>query len=222
MNTEFLGRSSSASDISFSMTAIASSGSQAKLKINHNGSLEPYAYAVGFGCKTNASVIVGGTADECFTPALLLSLADALNEAATDGSSILGFDVARIFLTKGVWIIPDFSGCGLGATEEFLPEKLDAKRLMELRLNGEEIRFNFRRNTPINEKLLAFLMASSCGYNINSERRWDDSSLCSRFSKELSRPAYSVKIGRDTPLYFSDIEPVLTRLLEAIMVFIAA
>ena len=221
--TNFHDKSVSSTSISSVISHLASQNKFAKIKIIHDKNLDPMAYAIGFGCKTNASLIVGGiNEDDWFTSSLLISFARTICEAIHQNESLLGINLNKLFSKKGLWIIPSMASSDPIKPYDIISEKLDPRRLIELKLSGETIRYHFGMKTPPNSKLMAYIFASSCGYLLDRKKSQDDDELCNWFVNELSRPAFSINVGRECDLSPSDVEPILTRLLESFLLFIAA
>jgi len=209
--------------VSSAISHLASRNKCAKIKIIHDKNLDPMAYAIGFGSKTNASLIVGGIDEsDWFTSSLLISLAQAICEALSQNNYLLGINLTKLFSNKGLWIIPSIASSNSINPYSFICEKLDPRRLIELKLSGETVRYNFGKKTPPNSKLMAYIFASSCGYLLDRKKSHDEDELCNWFVNELSRPAFSIFVGRECDLSPSDVEPILTRLLESFLLFIAA
>lgn len=209
----------SKSGISSFLSSLASENKNAKLKIIHDNNFEPFVYAIGFGNKINSSLIVGGIdMEDNLSSAILLELATILSKAMLKNDDILGIDSKRMFQKKGVWIIPNYKSLSCDKSFNFISEKLSPKRLLELNIGDSQVKYDFGKKTPANSRLFAYLLASSCSYNIDISENYDENSLCSWFVKEFIKPAYKISIGQD----FENTNEALTRFLEAFMLFIAS
>ena len=223
MLTKYNEKPLSKAGVSCTLTSIVAKSDYARLKIVHDENFDPFAYAIGFGCKTNSSLLIGGTSDnDEFSSSLLIAFAKTLCDSLAKNDMLLGIDLRQLFFKKGLWIIPDYKLAKSDVAFNFISEKLNPKRIMELNLGKESLKYNFGKRTPVNSKLLAYLLASSCGYNIDMNENEVENNLCSWFSKEFSRPSYSLSIGNEQELPSADIETVLDKLLEAFIIFIAA
>lgn len=206
--------------ISSELTSMVGENDFARLKLFHGNNLEPFAYAIGFGNKFNSSLIVGGSHEEdSFSQQILILLAKLICESISKNNFPLGVNLSQLFIKKGLWIIPDLKLANQKNAQNFIEEKLNPKRLMDVNLFSQAVKYNFGKNVPVNSKLLAYLLASSSGYNI--EMGENNSKICEWFACKLRRPAYSLSIGNE------DVESLttdnfLSKLLEAFIIFIAA
>jgi len=221
--TKFNRNTISKPSISGEITSLVAESDFARLKIIHDENLNPLAYAVGFGCAKNSSLIVGGTeGNKFFVQGLLMKLAKTLSEMLSQNKSLLGIDIRKLFIQKGIWIIPSFNSVCVKNSLGFISERIDPKRLMEIHANGEGIKYNFGNKTPANSRLFAYILASSSGYSLDATPCKDENSLCKWFVSELSRQAYLLELGRNSSSCGDTLDEIFDRVLEAFLVFIAA
>lgn len=204
--------------------ALASTNKSVRIKSIITDHDSDYPYAIGFGCKSNASLILGGADEEdSLTTQLLLLFIECLGNALSTGGMLYGLNIDKVFATKGLWVIPNLKNHPPDfIIHNYIAEEIKPKKLLEINLCGETIKYNYGKNPPPNSKLMAYLMASSCGYKIEKKKNYIDNSLCAWYASEYARPALSMSVGRDTNVSQHDIEPLLNRLLESFMLFIAA
>lgn len=220
MQTYYFDTTLTHSSISSEIRHLSTDCEKAHAKILHDSDLTPYTYAIGFGSKHNASVIVGGTSDnDEMSPMLLLCFAKALCCACSSDSSLLGIDINEIFKRKGIWIIPKFNEIKSPSTAmNFISEKLNPRQLFELSPCGETVRFYSPQQTAKNARLFAYLLAVSCDYNIEKAPN-NENSLCQWFSSTTGRNAYNIKIGQESEPSSDDYKPVFNRILESLLLF---
>ena len=213
------------SSISSEILHLAGNNPQTKLKIIHNDQLDPFAYAIGFGCKTNSNLIVGGISDkDWFSSRLLITLASTLCLSSSQNNRILGFDINKIFKSKGLWIIPKFSDASnTTSAMNFIVEKLNPRQLIEIKPFGEKVKYYSPKSSETNTRLFSYLLAASCDYSIdNKDTSNDENNLCKWFCDELSRPSYNIMIGKYENFSSNDLEPIFNQLLESLLLFISS
>ncbi len=211
-------------DVSSELSLLAFSNKSACLKQINSAASSPFSYAIGFGNKSNASLIVGGEDDgDSFSTQLLIAFVENLSEALSRDGLLFGINIKKIFSYNGLWVVPSLKSHPPDfQVHNFILNELRPKRLLEIRLCGETIRYSFGKRPAPNSKLMAYLLASSCGYHIDKRNIFLDNNLCSWFASEFSGPAFSMSVGRELDLTPSDVEPLLARLFECLALFIAA
>lgn len=210
------------SRISSEILHLAENNPQAKLKIIHNEHFDPFAYAIGFGNKANSNLIVGGINDnDWFSPELLLSFARMLCLTTSQNNNLLGIDINETFKSKGIWIIPKFNDADTSVAMNFIGEKLNPRQLFEIKPYGEKVSFYCPKRNETNTRLFAYILAASCNCTIASNILCaeNENSLCKWFASELSRPAYSLSVGKYENLSNDDLEAVFNQILEGLILY---
>ena len=209
--------------ISSEILYLANTTPQANVKIVHNEQLDPLAYAIGFGCKSNSSLIIGGiNENDWLSTRMLIMFARTLCNALSKNIPISGINISEIFRNKGVWIIPKFANVTSPATAmNFIVDKIDPRQIIELTPGDEYIRYYPAWHNQTNVRLFAYIMASSTGYPIQNFNDYanEENSLCSWFAEHTQRPAYSMLIDKDTKSSLDDLELLFDRLLESLVIF---
>lgn len=209
--------------ISSEILYLASTTPQANVKIVHNNKLDPFAYAIGFGCKNNSSLIIGGiNENDWLSTRLLIMFARCLCSCVSNKSCLSGINISEIFKTKGVWIIPKFSDATSSSSAmNFIVDKIDPRQIIELTPGNEYIRYYPTWHNETSVRLFAYIMASSTGYTIENLNNYskEENSLCSWFSEHTLRPAYSMLIDKDTGATLEELETLFDKLLESLVIF---
>lgn len=221
----FYDKASTTSINSQAILLLASGCKQARVKRINDEKSDEQVYAIGFGCISNSCLLIGGATQKDWLPtSILIAFTDLLCNACNNNGLLLGIRINKLFEERGVWIIPNMAH--LKSNENHLIGKfcneIKPNKLIELNQFGEKLKYYFGTKTPPNSRLFAYLLASSCGYNIDRSKEIDIDGYCNWFVNEYSKPAYSFFIGRECELSAADIEPILARLLEAIIISIAA
>lgn len=207
--------------VSSEIINIASQNPNSNIKILHNDNLDPLAYAIGFGCKTNSSIIVGGlNEDDVFSQNLLLSVARAISHAQEENTCIFDFNVNKIFSKNGLWLIPKF--CSLSNKTSAIIniiEKFDPKQLIELKPCGEKISYYSSKSNGSSARLFSYILAASTGYSLSSTA--DENSLAKWFNLSTNRSSYTIHFGKQRHLNELEENEIFTRLLESILIFSA-
>ncbi len=98
----------------------------------------------------------------------------------------------------------------------------DVKKVVAFHSQGEEIYYEYGEHTPPVSRLMAELLASSCGYRlVKNSGLSAHGGFKDWFIDKTHRPGFTVEIGRGkNPLPIQDLEPIYARLLEMMLIAI--
>ncbi len=95
------------------------------------------------------------------------------------------------------------------------------RQVMAVHSQGEEIFWQYGENTPVHSKMMAKILADSCGYSLA-----EPSGLASHggfkdwFIKEFARPGFTFELGKgENPLPVSDLDGIYEKVEEAFVIF---
>lgn len=210
--------------ISVALSSIATSSPFAKTKILHDSQLNPFAYAIGYGCNYNSSLIVGGTDEDEISSYIIIKFAQDIKNAYETGKTFMGMDIAKILLNKGIWLIPNYKACkNDNKAQDLIINKISPKRVLELSRYENGIKYNFGKKAESNAKLLPFLLSAS---SLMDTKQYDDlpqGSVSNWFSKAMIKPAINIGLGKlDEVPMISDIDILYQKLIDLFMLFIIA
>ena len=209
--------------VSVVLSSIAISSPFTRTKILHDNELNPFAYAIGYGCNYNSSVIIGGTDEEDeISSYILIKFAQDICKACETGKTIMGIDVTKALSNKGIWIIPSYNACKEKAkAKNLIVNKIYPTKMLELTSCENGIKYNLGKNAITNKRLLTFLLSSSRGADIENSEPLPDDSLANWFSKTVSKPAFRMGIGKsDEQSMMSGADIIYRKLIEFFLLFI--
>lgn len=222
MLTNYYGKTCVEPTISSEILYLASNTPQANVKIVHSEQLEPLAYAIGFGCKSNSSLIIGGVNErDWLSTRLLIMFARTLCVAVSQNNHLLGIDINEVFKKKGVWIIPKFNESISSTTAmNFIIDKIDPRQIIELRPGKDKIKYYAKKHNETMARLFAYTLAASCNYSIDSNLDYlDENNLCAWFTNHTLRPSYSLLFNEETSLNIEEMDALFDQILEGLLIF---
>ena len=211
--------------LSVALSSIAISSPFAKMKILHDNELNPFVYAIGFGCENNSSIIVGGSdEDDEISSYIIIKLAQDISKAYHTGQSIMGIDIAKALLNKGIWFIPNYKACNdANTTKNLIANRISPKRMLEISSSESDLKYNIGKKSDSNASLLAFILSSSNALGIEKCGNLPQNSLSNWFSKEFSKPSFSMGLSKlDEELMLDDADIISKRLIELFLLYIIA
>ncbi len=95
----------------------------------------------------------------------------------------------------------------------------DVKKAFAFHSQGEEIFYEYGEHTPPASRLMAELLASTCGYRlVRNEGLASHGGFKDWFIDKMRRPGFTIEIGRgESPLPIEDLSPIYARLLEMML-----
>ena len=93
------------------------------------------------------------------------------------------------------------------------------KKVLAFHSQGEEIFYQYGAHTPPSSKLIAELLASSCGYKlVENDGLASHGGFKDWFIDKMHRPGFTIEIGRgENPLPIEDLSPIYARLAEMML-----
>lgn len=100
-----------------------------------------------------------------------------------------------------------------------LCKTFDIKKVFAFHSQGEEIFYEYGTHTPPASKLIAELLANTCGYQlVQNDGLASHGGFKDWFIEKTHRPGFTIEIGRgENPLPIEDLEPIYARLLEMML-----
>ena len=95
----------------------------------------------------------------------------------------------------------------------------DFRRVYAFHSQGEEIYYEYGADTPNRSRLMAEVLAASCGYKVcRPEKIASHGGFKDWFIHTMHRPGFTIEIGRGkNPLPIEELEPIYARLLEMLL-----
>lgn len=95
----------------------------------------------------------------------------------------------------------------------------DFRRVYSFHSQGEEIYYEYGEDTPNRSRLMAEVLAASCGYKVcRPEKIASHGGFKDWFIHTMHRPGFTIEIGRGrNPLPIEELEPIYGRLLETLL-----
>ena len=95
----------------------------------------------------------------------------------------------------------------------------DFRRVYAFHSKGEEIYYEYGADTPNRSRLMAEVLAASCGYKVcRPEKIASHGGFKDWFIHTMHRPGFTIEIGRGkNPLPIEELEPIYARLLEMLL-----
>ncbi len=95
----------------------------------------------------------------------------------------------------------------------------DFRRVYAFHSQGEEIYYEYGADTPNRSRLMAEVLAASCGYKVcRPEKIASHGGVKDWFIHTMHRPGFTIEIGRGkNPLPIEELEPIYARLLEMLL-----
>ena len=95
----------------------------------------------------------------------------------------------------------------------------DFRRVYAFHSQGEEIYYEYGADTPNRSRLMAEVLAASCGYKVcRPEKIASHGGFKDGFIHTMHRPGFTIEIGRGkNPLPIEELEPIYARLLEMLL-----
>ena len=95
----------------------------------------------------------------------------------------------------------------------------DFRRAYAFHSQGEEIYYEYGKDTPNRSRLMAEVLAASCGYKVcRPEGIASHGGFKDWFIHTMHRPGFTIEIGRGkNPLPIEELEPIYARLLEMLL-----
>lgn len=95
----------------------------------------------------------------------------------------------------------------------------DFRRVYTFHSQGEEIYYEYGADTPNRSRLMAEVLAASCGYKVcRPEKIASHGGFKDWFIHTMHRPGFTIEIGRGkNPLPIEELEPIYARLLEMLL-----
>lgn len=92
-------------------------------------------------------------------------------------------------------------------------------RVFAFHSQGEEIFYEYGEHTPPSSRLIAELLADSCGYRlVQNNGLASHGGFKDWFIDKMHRPGFTIEIGRgQNPLPIQDLNPIYSRLLEMML-----
>lgn len=94
------------------------------------------------------------------------------------------------------------------------------KKAFAFHSQGEEIFYEYGAHTPPASRLMAELLASTCGYQlVKNDGLASHGGFKDWFIDKMHRPGFTIEIGRgENPLPIEDLNPIYARLLEMMLI----
>lgn len=95
----------------------------------------------------------------------------------------------------------------------------DFRRVYAFHSQGEEIYYEYGEDTPPRSRLMAEVLAASCGYKVcRPEKIASHGGFKDWFIHAMHRPGFTIEVGRGrNPLPIEELEPIYARLLETML-----
>lgn len=95
----------------------------------------------------------------------------------------------------------------------------DVRQVYAFHSQGEEIYYKYGPKTPTRSKLIAQVLAGSCGYRVTSPRGTaSHGGFKDWFIEKMERPGFTIEVGRGrNPLPVEDLEPIYEKILEMLV-----
>ena len=95
----------------------------------------------------------------------------------------------------------------------------DFRRVYAFHSQGEEIYYEYGADTPNRSRLMAEVLAASCGYKVcRPEKIASHGGFKDWFIHTMHRPGFTIEIGRGkNPVPSEELEPIYARLLEMLL-----
>ena len=100
-----------------------------------------------------------------------------------------------------------------------LCKTFDVKKVFAFHSQGEEIFFEYGKRTPMSSRLIAELLANTCGYRlVQNDGLASHGGFKDWFIEKTGRPGFTIEIGKgENPLPIEDLEPIYARLMETML-----
>lgn len=95
------------------------------------------------------------------------------------------------------------------------------RQAMAVHSQGEELYWQYGKNTPPQSYVMAKILADSCSYTlVNNDALASHGGFKDWFIEEFSRPGFTLEIGKgENPLPASDLDEVYQKIEEALVIF---
>ncbi len=100
-----------------------------------------------------------------------------------------------------------------------LCKTFDVKKVFAFHSQGEEIFFEYGNRTPPSARLIAELLATTCGYQlVQNDGLASHGGFKDWFIEKTGRPGFTIEIGKgENPLPIEELEPIYARLMETLL-----
>ncbi|MCM1365478.1 MAG: gamma-D-glutamyl-meso-diaminopimelate peptidase [Ruminococcus sp.] len=95
------------------------------------------------------------------------------------------------------------------------------RQVMAIHSQGEELYWQYGKNTPAQASMIAKILADSCSYSlINNDGLASHGGFKDWFIEQFSRPGFTLEIGKgENPLPATDMPEIYERIEEALTIF---
>lgn len=95
------------------------------------------------------------------------------------------------------------------------------RQCLSMHSQGEEIFWKYGKNMPIQSKMMAKILADSCGYKlVENDDLASHAGLKDWFIQQFNKPAFTMEIGKgENPLPVSDLNDIYEKIEEALTIF---